>query len=56
MQARRVYLTYVFANGVKLYVGGGQKYICEKGEAKPEGEKKVKGPDVGVGRETPPQQ
>ena len=28
------FLTYVFANGMKLYVGGGMKYICEKGEAK----------------------
>lgn len=29
------YMTYVFANGKKLYHGGGQKYICEKGQAKP---------------------
>jgi len=29
------HLTYVFANGMQLIVGGGQKYICEKGEAKP---------------------
>jgi len=29
------YLTYVFKNGMKLYHGGGQKYICEKGEARP---------------------
>ena len=29
------FLTYEFACGKKLYVGGGQKYICEKGEAKP---------------------
>jgi len=31
----RKYLTYEFACGKKLYHGGGQKYICEKGEAKP---------------------
>jgi len=36
------YLTYVFANGMKLYVGeGGPKYICEKGEAHPLHEFKV---------------
>lgn len=29
------YLTYVFKNGVKIYHGGGMKYICEGGEAKP---------------------
>lgn len=29
------YLTYVFANGMRLVVGEGEKYICEKGEAKP---------------------
>ncbi len=28
------YLTFVFANGVKLYHGGGQKYIGEAGEVK----------------------
>jgi len=28
-------LTYVFKNGMKLVHGGGQKYICEGGEAKP---------------------
>jgi hypothetical protein len=35
------YLTYVFANGMKLYVGDGMKYICEKGEAVPLREFKV---------------
>ena len=36
------YLTYVFANGMKLHVGeGGPKYICEKGEAHPLREFKV---------------
>ncbi len=29
------HLTYLFPNGMKLVVGGGQKYMCEKGEAKP---------------------
>ena len=29
------YLTMVFANGMKLYVGGGMKYLCEKGVAQP---------------------
>jgi len=28
-------LTYVFKNGMKLVHGGGQKYICEGGEARP---------------------
>ena len=28
------YLTYVFANGMKLFVGGGQGYTCEAGSAK----------------------
>jgi len=32
--AENKYLTYVFANGMKLHVGeGGPKYICEKGQA-----------------------
>ncbi|MEI6515613.1 MAG: Gfo/Idh/MocA family oxidoreductase [bacterium] len=36
------YLTYVFANGMKLHVGeGGPKYMCEKGEAHPLREFKV---------------
>lgn len=35
------YLTYVFANGMKIYVGGGMKYICEAGEARPLREHKV---------------
>lgn len=35
------YLTYVFANGMKIYVGGGMKYICEGGEAKPMRDQKV---------------
>ena len=36
------YLTYVFANGMKLHVGeDGPKYICEKGEAHPLRELKV---------------
>ena len=36
------YLTYVFANGMKLHVGeDGPKYICEKGEARPLPEFKV---------------
>ena len=30
------YLTHVFANGVKLYHGGGMKYIGEGGEVKPQ--------------------
>ena len=30
------HLTYEFATGQKLYVGGGLKYICEKGEAQPD--------------------
>ncbi len=29
------HLTYKFANGMELVVGGGQKYVCEKGVAKP---------------------
>ena len=29
------HLTHLFPNGMKVIVGGGQKYICEKGEAKP---------------------
>ena len=29
------FLTYVFANGVKLYVGGGMKYIGTEGQVKP---------------------
>ena len=29
------HLTYVFANGMRLVVGGGQGYKCEKGMAKP---------------------
>ena len=29
------YLTFKFKDGQQLVVGGGQKYICEKGEAKP---------------------
>jgi len=29
------YLTYVFANGMRLVVGGGQGYKCEKGKAEP---------------------
>lgn len=29
------HLTYVFKNGMELVVGGGQKYVCEEGEAKP---------------------
>ncbi len=29
------YLTHVFANGVKLYNGGGMKYIGEEGEVRP---------------------
>lgn len=28
-------LTYVFANGKKLYVGGGQRYVGTQGEVKP---------------------
>ncbi len=35
------YLTYVFANGVKLYHGGGQKYIGTEGEVKPMKDLKV---------------
>jgi predicted dehydrogenase len=35
------YLTYVFGNGMKLIVGDGTKYICEKGEAVPLREFKV---------------
>ncbi len=36
------YLTYVFANGMKLHVGeDGPKYICEQGEAHPLHETKV---------------
>lgn len=36
------YLTYVFANGMKLHVGeGGPKYVCEKGVAQPLREFKV---------------
>ena len=35
------FLTFVFANGVKLYHGGGQKYIGEAGEVKPLRELKV---------------
>jgi hypothetical protein len=35
------HLTYEFANGKKIYNGGGMKYICEKGEAKPFGKFKV---------------
>ena len=35
------HLTHVFANGVKLYHGGGMRYICEGGEAKPQRELKV---------------
>jgi len=36
------YLTYVFANGMKLHVGeDGPKYICEKGQAEPLREFKV---------------
>ncbi len=30
------YLMYKFANGMKLHVGGGQKYICEEGVATPQ--------------------
>ncbi|MFT7488475.1 MAG: hypothetical protein ACI9OU_000869 [Candidatus Promineifilaceae bacterium] len=33
--ANHQYLTYEFANGKKIYVGGGTKYICEEGEAHP---------------------
>lgn len=29
------HLTYVFENGMRLVVGGGHKFICEKGEARP---------------------
>jgi len=29
------YLTFVFANGTKLYVGGGQRYVGTEGEVKP---------------------
>ena len=39
--AEHQYLTFVFANGMKIYVGGGTKYICEKGEARPLREFKV---------------
>lgn len=35
------YLTYVFANGMKLYVGGGMKYICSDGVARPQRDLKV---------------
>ncbi|MHC5057508.1 MAG: Gfo/Idh/MocA family protein [Planctomycetota bacterium] len=35
------YLTHVFANGVKLYHGGGMKYICEGGEARVQRDLKV---------------
>ncbi|MBL7115094.1 MAG: Gfo/Idh/MocA family oxidoreductase [Kiritimatiellae bacterium] len=35
------HLTYEFANGKKLFHGGGQKFICEKGEAKAQGNLKV---------------
>jgi hypothetical protein len=36
------FLTYVFANGMKLHVGqGGPRYMCEKGEAQPLREFKV---------------
>lgn len=35
------YLVFVFANGVKLYHGSGQKYIGEAGEVKPLRELKV---------------
>ena len=39
--AEHEFLTFVFANGMKIYVGGGTKYICEKGEARPLREFKV---------------
>ena len=35
------YLTYVFANGMRLNVGGGQGYRCEKGMATPGRQEKV---------------
>jgi hypothetical protein len=31
----REHLTHVFKNGMELVVGGGQKFVCEQGEAKP---------------------
>lgn len=41
-QDENKHLTYVFANGMKLHVGGGgPKYICEKGVAAPLREFKV---------------
>ena len=35
------YLTYVFANGMKINVGGGQGYLCEAGMVKPQRQVKV---------------
>jgi len=35
------YLTYVFANGMKINVGGGQGYLCESGMAQPNRQEKV---------------
>ena len=35
------YLTYVFANGMKINVGGGQGYLCESGMVKPKRQEKV---------------
>jgi len=35
------YLTYVFANGMKINVGGGQGYLCESGMAQPRRQEEV---------------